>query len=108
MIDVIFYFGTEIVLVRVNGRDVTFGNSGYGMQMAPLSGLRLDYSGAIKEFPDLKDNPLWREEVIKRFKAKINAMQTEKEVMEYVITDLKKYGYIPKFRQVAGHRREVL
>jgi len=110
MIDTILYFGTEIVLVRINGRNVTFGAniSPNNPVMTTIDGLRLSKAGVIKEFPDLKDNPNWQQEAIARFKDKIRSFNTEEEIWKYVIDDLKKFGYIPKYKQVAGYRREVI
>lgn len=108
MIDLIFYFGSEIILVRVQGNSVQFGNSFYGPRLASIEGLKLNYTGVIKEFPDLKDNSNWRMEAIGRFKDRIKDYKSEKDVADYIIQDLKKFGYVPKFKQVAGFRREVI
>lgn len=106
MISAMFTFGTEVVLVVVKGHEVTFGSTGYGTQMAPLSGLKLDKAGVEKEFPDLKDNPNWRTEAVKRFSDKIKTLDKEENIIEYVISDLRKYGYKPMYRQIQGHRKE--
>lgn len=106
MIDLIFYFGTEIIFVRIQGKNVTFANSGYGMKMAPIDGLKLSYTGVVKEFPDLKDNENWKEEGIKRFKKHLSTFETEDEISQYIIKDLKSHGYVPKFMQKAGFRRK--
>jgi hypothetical protein len=108
MIEVIFFFGTEIVMVRIRGNHVTFVNSAFGSMEATLEGLKLSRSGVIKEFPDLKDNPNWNIEAIGRFKEKINDMNNEEKIADYVIEDLRKFGYIPKFKQKAGFRREAI
>jgi len=104
MIDILFYFGTEIIFVRVNGTSVTFGSSGFGQKMANIDGLKLDKAGVIKEFPDLKDARNWREEGIKRFKEHIKRLGKEDKIYEYVKEDLKKFGYIPFMMQKAGFR----
>jgi hypothetical protein len=108
MRDIIFNFGNEVILVKIDGSNITFGNTSYGAYMAPISGLQLSYDGTILEYPDLKDDPSWREKAIERFKEKIKQMETEKEIEEYIINDLKRYGYIPKLRQIAGTRPEKL
>jgi hypothetical protein len=108
MISAMFTFGTETVLVVVKGNDVTFGNTSYGAQMAPLKGLRLDKLGVAREFPNLKDNPAWREEAIKRFSEKIKTFTNETAVLDYIISDLRKYGYKPMYKQIQGHRKEVI
>ena len=105
MIEVILYFGTEIVMVRVREGKVTFCSSSNGAVEATIDGIKLSRAGVIKEFPDLKDNPLWKEEGINRFKEKIQELSSEEAIAEYVIMDLKKFGYIPKWKQKAGFRR---
>lgn len=106
MIDLLFYFGTEIIFVRIEGTMVTFGNSGFGAKMAVIDGLRLDYAGVLREFPDLKGNENWRSLAIERFKEHIKTLPTELERACYIEEDLKKYGYKPFMRQRAGFRPE--
>lgn len=108
MIDIIFRYATEHILVKIDGNSILFGNTLYGAKLATIDGLRLNHDGVIKEFPDLKDNPSWREEAIYRFKLKIKEMRTEEEIVNYIIEDLKKYGYIPLFKQRAGFRKVKL
>ena len=108
MIEVLFYFGTEIIMVRIRGNHVTFVNSAMGAVESTIDGLKLSRAGVIKEFPDLKDSPDWNTEAIIRFKNKIKEMKTEEEIVDYIIEDLRKFGYIPKFKQKAGFRREVI
>jgi len=105
MIEIIFYFGTEIVMVRIREGRITFCSSSNGNYEAPIEGLKLSRPGVIKEFPDLKDNPLWKDEAIKRFKEKIEGFTSEEAIAEYVIIDLQKHGYIPKWKQKQGFRR---
>lgn len=109
MIDVILMFGQEVVMVRINGHSVLFGaaNNGNPM-MADISGLQLNYSGVVKEFPELKDNPNWRIEAAAKFKDKVRELDSEDKIYDYVVEDLKKFGYIPIRKQKAGHRMEIL
>lgn len=108
MIDMILSLGTEIVLVRVEGHSVMFASSSSGNKFSDISGMKLDKSGVIKEFPDLKDDEQWRQKAIERFKSKIKMMKTEDVIVDYVRDDLKKYGYKPMYKQRAGFRRERL
>ena len=108
MIDIIFYHGSEIVLVRIVGNVLLFKNSSYGLNWATIEGMKLDYSGVIKEFPELKDEPNWKQEAICRFKDKIKDLKDENKVYNYVVEDLKKFGYVPKFKQKQGFRREII
>ena len=106
MIELIFEFAGDYVLVKIQGWNITFGNTNYGTRLAPIECLRLDRSGVMNEFPDLKDDPNWRDEAIKRFKDKIKHMRSEEQIAEYIIEDLKKFGYIPKWKQKGGFRKE--
>lgn len=106
MIDIIFTYFNETILVRINGYKVLFGNNLYGAKMAEIDGLKLSQSGVIKEFPDLKDDKDWRKKAIERFKWKIKDMSCEEEIYEYLVNDLKKYGYIPRIKQRVGFRPE--
>ena len=108
MIDVIFEFAGTYIMVRVEGTRVTFANTMYGAQMATIDGLKLNEAGTIKEFPDLKDNPSWREIAIERFKDKIKSLENEDERIDYIVKDLSEHGYIPKFKQKAGFRKVIL
>lgn len=104
MIEVLFYFGADVVLVRIRGNHITFVNSQYGAQEASIDGLKLNQVGVIKEFPDLKDNPEWKEKAIIRFKNHVAKLSTEGDIADYIIDDLKKYGYKPVSKQQAGFR----
>ena len=90
MIELIFYKGTEITLIRITGKHITFSASGFGRMATDISGLKLDYAGCCREHPDLELRKDWKEESIKRFKEKINKMNTENEIANYIIEDLKK------------------
>lgn len=108
MILIFFRFGADHILVRIDGNKVEFGNTVYGAQMATIDGIKLVYSGVIKEFPDLKDNPQWKEIAIQRFKNHIDNLGSEIEREKYIIKELRTWGYIPLKRQVNGFRPEVI
>ncbi len=108
MIDLIFERGSEIILIRIRGNNVTFSNSSFGAVYATIDNMQLDYNGVIKEHPDLKDRKDWKKEAIKRFKEKIKSFETEEEISDYVIKELKSVGYVPKWKQKRGHRREAI
>ena len=107
-IGTLFEFGSEVIEVRIDGNNCLFRTKDYGGAFHPIDNLRLDKSGVVKEFPDLKDNKDWREEAIKRFKEKLTNMKSEKEKMDYVKEDLKKYGYKPIYSQRDGHRPQKI
>lgn len=108
MIDVLMSFGQDHILIRVEGTTVTFANTAFGTKMATIDGLKLNQEGVIKEFPDLKDNPQWREIAIARFKNHISTLGSEIERIQYVVADLKKWGYVPRKMYRAGFRPEVV
>jgi len=104
MIGTIFEFAGQVIEVRIDNTNCLFRTGQFGGGFAPIDGLKLDKSGVIKEFPELKDNEDWKKEAIKRFKAKIKKMNTEKQRMNYIILDLSKHGYKPMAMQESGKR----
>ena len=106
-IGVIFNYGTEILEVLIKDSNVFFRTSQF-QQFATIDGIKLDKSGVIKEFPDLKDNKDWKNEAISRFKEKIKKMENEEERIKYIINDLNKFGYKAMYLQKSGHRRKRL
>lgn len=105
---VTFQFGNEYIIVNVNGNDLKFANTMFGALGASIEGLKLSKQGTLKEFPDLKDREDWRQEAIKRFKEKIANIEEEPKKVDYIIGDLRKYGYKPLFRQKNGFRRVAI
>ena len=99
-----FHLGPDVVLVKIDGTSILFGNTSFGALLAPIDGIQLSKAGVEKEFPDLKDNVSWREEAIKRFKEKIAGLPSERQRADYIIADLQSHGYIPKMMQVGGFR----
>ena len=104
MIEILFKYTNEHILVVVKGNQVFFGNTEFGNQLATIDGLRLDYNGVINEFPDLKTDDNWKKIAIERFKKKISSMITEEEVYEYILDELKKCGYVPLLKKKLGFR----
>lgn len=93
--------GTKIE-VYINGHNLFFSDG--TTQMTTMEGLKFDYGGVIKEFPDLKDEKNWRIEAVKRFKEKIKVLETEKDVAKYVVNDLQKHQYKLISAQKEGFR----
>lgn len=108
MIGAILTLANEVVEIRVDGNEVYFKSSSYGSCWAPIEGLRLNLVGVIKEFPDLEGDPKWEEKAAIRFKTKIKNMKSEDAKINYIIADLKKHGYTPKYKQKKGFRPEKL
>jgi len=108
MLGIIFQFGGDVVETRINGSTILFRNSAFGSQFSTIDNLYISKEGAIKENPDLEGDEFWRIKAIQRFKDKIKEMKSEEEIGKYIIEDLKKYGYVPKYKQKSGFRPEVI
>jgi D-mannonate dehydratase len=108
MITILFGFGNEKILVKIEGTQVTFANTIFGAQQTTIDGLQLSYEGVIKEFPDLKEDKEWKKKAIERFKEKISNFNTEQERANYIIEDLRKYGYVPERKQINGFRPQKI
>ena len=97
-----FRIGGEIIEVIIKGNELMFVDS-HGT-MTTIEGIKLDRGGCIREHPDLKDNPDWKQITKERFKKHYKTFSTERQKLEYVKTELNKFGYEPMFYQRAGHR----
>ena len=104
MIESIFLFGGDVILIKIEGQSVLFGNTSYGARLGTIDGLQLSRSGVEKEFPDLIGREDWREEAINRFKDNIKSLKGEKAILKYIIDDLSKHGYILKRWKQNGYR----
>jgi len=104
MIELLFEFGSEVILVVVRGKDVKFGSTTYGAQLADISGMKLDYTGVIREFPDLETRPDWQEIAVERFKEHIKNLNSEEEICSYIIGELEGCGYVAKSKRRDGFR----
>jgi len=108
MIGLIFRFGGEVIEVRVDYHSITFRSSTYGTAFVPIDALSFSKEGVLKEHPDLADNPAWKTEAIIRFKTYIKGLDSENKVVDYIISDLGKFGYTLIAKQKQGHRVEVI
>ena len=104
MITLLFGYTNEKVMIVIHGNSVKFSSTVFGAIHADISGLKLDYSGSIRQFPDLETNTNWKEEVIKRWKLKIKSHKTEMETVEYITEELKPHGYVLEQIQRKGSR----
>ena len=103
MIGIIFQFGTDVIEIRIKDSNVFFRNTN-STTFADIGGIKLDKSGVLKEFPDLRGKEDWRQQARDRFKKKIKELKTEEEQVKYIIKDLSKFGYKPMFMQKQGFR----
>jgi len=102
MINLLFEFGPEIIMVKIEGNSITFQKNGSGF--VPINSLKLSQAGVEKEFPDLVGDDNWKKEAINRFREHIKTLRTDRSKADYVIEDLKKHGYMIKREQIAGQR----
>jgi len=107
MIGVIFQFGTEHVEVRVLGTEVFFRTTN-SPNFSDIGGLKLDWAGVVREFPDLKHEENWKSIAQERFKVAIKKLPTEEQRIKYVMEDLIKYGYKPLYIQKKGFRPQKI
>ena len=104
MIGTLFRLGADYIMIKVDGHNVRFSSTMFGTVDASIDGLKLNYRGVIKEFPDLEGVDDWKDEAITRFKEKIIDLKTEDERMSYIIEDLKQHGYRAIQTQKSGFR----
>jgi hypothetical protein len=96
MYDLVFKHISGVALVRVNEKSISFSTMDKGQfSLQPIENIKLDVDGILREFPDLKEKTAMeiRKEAIQRFKDHINKMETEMEIVQYVVKDLSKHGY---------------
>lgn len=98
-----FRLGVDNIEVVVDGNNLYFYKDG---TITTIEGLKLDKTGTLKQFPDLKDKEDWRKIAIERLKNHIKKMKNEKEKIYYIKDELEKYGYTALFLQKAGWRPE--
>ena len=108
MIGVIFQLASENIQVQIDKTNILFRTNNTNGAWATIDNLQLNYVGVCREHPDLELAKDWREQAIKRFKDKIKTMKTEKETVDYIISDLSKFGYKPLYKQKKGFRVEKL
>jgi hypothetical protein len=111
MILIGFSQGNQVGSIRISGCKVEYGKM-FGNQLffMPIEQLKFDYAGILREFPDLKDKPENEARLIsvQRLKEHLAKMNSEEEVSEYIIDELKKSGAIPQIKQRSGFRPERL
>ena len=65
-IQIVFQRGSERTAIRIIGKNVLFVDLQTNM-ISPIEGLKFNKQGVIKEHPDLKDDPDWKQKAIQRF-----------------------------------------
>jgi len=98
-----FRLGGDEVEVIIDESNIMFRDTSSGTTTT-IHGLKLSKGGVIKEHPDLKDDDNWRKKAIERLKEHTKKFKTEKDKLNYIVEELSKHGYEPRFFQRAGHR----
>jgi hypothetical protein len=99
----VFQSGSERTAIRIIGDNVLFIDLQTNT-VAPLEGLKLNRIGVIKEYPDLKDDPEWKQKSIQRFVDKIKALPSETERANWLVEEMKQMNYTPLYQQRDGWR----
>lgn len=108
MIKTTFSLGSDMIETIIDGNTIKFFDVSTGT-ITTIEGIRIDKSGSLKEFPDLKNNEDWKRIVIERFKTKFKSFNNENEANNYVIDELQKFGgYKPLYKQRKGFRPEKI
>lgn len=102
MITGYFQSGGDVQLVIVDGNNLMFCDS--NRTITTIEGLRFNYVGVVKEFPNLENDEEWKKKAIERFKEHIKKMETEREKLYYIKDELEKFGYVSLYKQVVGFR----
>ena len=105
MIQGTFSLGVDLIQVVVKGNELLFYDISTGT-ITTIEGIKLDMSGVIKEFPDLKDDEEWRKKAINRLKEYMKKINGEMNKLNYVKNELVKFGWEAKYFQRAGFRPE--
>lgn len=103
MIKGTFQFGSFVTEVIVDGNNLMFFDI-TSNQITTIEGIKIDKTGAIKEFPELKNDDDWKKKAIEKFKNNFRVINGEEEKMEYIRNELEKFGYTSLFKQRAGFR----
>ncbi|UCD20530.1 MAG: hypothetical protein JSW08_01995 [archaeon] len=108
MINLVFRGGGTILVVSIKpDGELWFGQQMGGfVKYAPIEGLKLNWAGIIKEFPDLEDKPAEEAQkiAIQRFKKKLKEQKTEKQKIAFVRKEMAECGYTLEVIQKKGFR----
>jgi len=79
-------------------------------QLTTLDGIRFSPAAMVEEHPDLEGKPFneMKDITLIRFREKLLKMNSEKEVVDYIVNDLAKYGYEFYLKQKEGHRPDII
>ena len=111
MTDLIFQDpnGIAMAITIIGKNHLRFTLTDRGMvTQSSIEGLNFNISGIVKEFPDLRGQPIIdiKRQGVKRFKDHIEKMKSHKEIEEYLVSDLAKHGYEYLGKRRAGFRFE--
>ena len=103
----VFQQGSSRIAIRIIGDNILFIDLQSNM-VSPIEGLKLEKQGVIKEYPDLKDDPDWKQKAIERFVSKVKSFDSETEKADWIIKEMKDMAYTPLYKQRNGHRPQKI
>ena len=106
-IQIVFQQGSERTAIRIIGANVLFIDLQTNM-VSPIEGLKFNKQGVMKEHPDLKDDPDWKQKAIQRFVDKIKELPSESKRAEWLIQEMRDMLYKPLYKQRTGFRVEKI
>ena len=109
MIDLIFYAGCEIVVIRISGSFTFFSNSSSGLNsFVPIENVYMNKEGILKEHPDLKGLSYteMKKESINRLKKKVKELGSEDKIKDYVISEMTSQGMKLKSVSKVDNKKE--
>lgn len=97
MLKLNFSINGSPVVAKIDGKKIYFSGQALGLSsFIPMEKLMLmgGTSGILKEWPELKYLPQheMKNEAVKRFRAKVEAMGSEEEIKGYVVGEMRKQG----------------
>lgn len=97
-----FQMGGEQTTIVIDGSNLMFTDE--SGTITTIEGLKLDYLGVLREFPELEGDKEWRKKTIELFKERYKLLKNEKDRLDYVREELTKFGWTPLFWQRWGWR----
>jgi hypothetical protein len=111
MIVISFKRDNQAGFIKIDNKYLYYGKVVKGVPTyVPIDKNIFVQSGVIKEYPELKDKTEDEAKTIaeQRLKDKIKLMNSEEEIYQYVLHELRLHGNIPVMKQKAGFRPEII
>lgn len=111
MMVVSFKKDNSIGFLKIDNKQLYYGHIVKGTPIfVPIDKKIFVISGILKEYPELKDKTEDEMRTIseQRLKEKVMSMNSDEEVYQYVLKELRLHGSIPFMRQRSGFRPEKI